>query len=344
MIVRIWSGASPLLLLPLSWLYGLVTSVKRFIYRCGWRKVWGFPLPVVVVGNLTSGGNGKTPVVLWLVEQLQQRGWRVGVVSRGYCGRSEHYPLVISASTCSDQCGDEPLLIWQRTGAPVAVAPRRTEAVAALLQAHSLDVVVTDDGLQHYALARDIEWVVIDGEHRFGNGWWLPAGPMRERASRLKTVQGIIVNGGNALPGEVPMRLQASAPVNLHNGKHCALANLTPLVAMAGIGYPSRFFATVRNGGVIPVREVAFADHQVYRQQMLDALTPHHEQLLMTEKDAVKCRVFARDNWWYLPVDALFSTNAAETLLTPIEDAIRCKRHQEVQFDDVANDQNKVNS
>lgn len=326
MIARIWSSTSPLyLLLPFSWLYGLVTSANRFIYRCGWRKVQSFPLPVVVVGNLTSGGNGKTPVVLWLVTQLQQRGWRVGVVSRGYNGRSEHYPLVINALTRSDQCGDEPLLIWQRTGAPVAVAPRRTEAVVALLRAHTLDVIVTDDGLQHYALARDIEWVVIDGERRFGNGCWLPAGPMRERVSRLKTVQGIIINGGNARSGEVLMRLQASAPVNLQSGERCDLTNLTPVVAMAGIGHPSRFFATVRAGGVTPVREVAFADHQTYQPQMLDALTPHHEQLLMTEKDAVKCHMFARDNWWYLPVDALFPASAVEELLVPIEDAIRRK-------------------
>lgn len=334
MISRIWSGVSPLyLLLPFSWLYGLVTSVNRFIYRCGWRKVRHFPLPVVVVGNLTSGGNGKTPVVLWLVAQLQQRGWRVGVVSRGYSGCSEHYPLVINTSTHSDQCGDEPLLIWQRTGAPVAVAPRRTEAVVALLRAYALDVVVTDDGLQHYALARDIEWVVIDGERRFGNGWWLPAGPMRERASRLKTVQGIIVNGGTARSGEVPMRLQASAPVNLYSGERCALTHLNPVVAMAGIGHPSRFFATVRDGGVTPVREVAFADHQVYRQHMLDVLTPHHEQLLMTEKDAVKCRVFARNNWWYLPVDALFPASAVDALLAPIEDAIKRKKQPAAQPD-----------
>lgn len=325
MIARIWSGASPLylLLLPFSCLYGLITVLIRYSYRRGWRKVHRFPLPIVVVGNLTAGGNGKTPVVLWLVTQLQQRGWRVGVVSRGYGGRAAHYPLVLDATTTCEQCGDEPLLIWQRTGAPVAVAHRRAEAVAELLRAQPLDVVVTDDGLQHYALGRDIEWVVIDGERRFGNGWWLPAGPMRERAERLQKVQVVIVNGGDARLGEVPMRLDAGAAVNLLSGECRALTGLTPVVAMAGIGHPPRFFATVRAGGVTPVRVVAFGDHQAYRQQMLDALAAPDEQLLMTEKDAVKCRPFARANWWYLPVDARLPASAVPDLLTPVEQAIQ---------------------
>lgn len=143
-------------------------------------------MPVVVVGNLTAGGNGKTPVVIWLVEQLTKRGIRVGVVSRGYGGKAERYPLLLSAQTTTAQAGDEPVLIFQRTGAPVAVSPVRSEAVQALLNQTDVQIVITDDGLQHYALARDKEIVVIDGVRRFGNGWWLPAGLMRERASRLR--------------------------------------------------------------------------------------------------------------------------------------------------------------
>ncbi|MHC1937791.1 tetraacyldisaccharide 4'-kinase, partial [Klebsiella pneumoniae] len=175
MIARIWSGESPLwrLLLPLSWLYGLVSGVIRLSYRLGWQKAWRAPVPVVVVGNLTAGGNGKTPVVIWLVEQLQQRGIRVGVVSRGYGGKAERYPLVLDDRTSTALAGDEPVLIHQRTGAPVAVAPLRSDAVKALLSAHDLQMIVTDDGLQHYKLARDREIVVIDGVRRFGNGWWL---------------------------------------------------------------------------------------------------------------------------------------------------------------------------
>ncbi len=190
MIARIWSGESPLwrLLLPLSWLYGLVSGAIRLSYKLGFKRAWRAPVPVVVVGNLTAGGNGKTPVVIWLVEKLQQRGVRVGVVSRGYGGKAAAYPLLLTPETTTAEAGDEPVLIYQRTGAPVAVAPERAAAVKAILAAHNVQIIITDDGLQHYRLARDIEIVVIDGVRRFGNGWWLPAGPMRERASRLKTV------------------------------------------------------------------------------------------------------------------------------------------------------------
>ena len=324
MIERLWFGGSRWywLLLPFSWLYGLVSLCIRFSYRAGWRKAARFPLPVVVVGNLTAGGNGKTPVVLWLVAQLQQRGWRVGVVSRGYGGRSGHYPLLLDSATLPAQAGDEPVLIFQRTGAPVAVSPRRADAVAALLRRHSLDVVITDDGLQHYALARDIEWVVVDGRRRFGNGWWLPAGPMRERAGRLRSVDAVIVNGGQAQPGEIPMLLASSDAVNLLDGRRRAAGELPAVVAMAGIGHPPRFFATLRQLGVVPVREVAFADHQAYEPGQLAALTLPGQTLMMTEKDAVKCRGFARENWWYLPVDAVLPAADTERLLASVEQAI----------------------
>ena len=240
MIARIWSGESPLwrLLLPLSWLYGLVSAFIRLSYKLGWKKAWRAPVPVVVVGNLTAGGNGKTPVVVWLVEQLQQRGIRVGVVSRGYGGKADSYPLVLDDATSTAQAGDEPVLIHQRTGAPVAVSPLRSDAVKALLAAHDLQIIVTDDGLQHYKLARDVEIVVIDGVRRFGNGWWLPAGPMRERASRLQSVDAVIVNGGVARPGEIPMQLRPGMAVNLLTGERRDVATLDNVVAMAGIGHP----------------------------------------------------------------------------------------------------------
>ncbi|KLU19574.1 tetraacyldisaccharide 4'-kinase, partial [Proteus mirabilis] len=187
MIERIWSGKSWLyiLLLPFSWLYGVITLLRRFAYQKGWLASWKAPVPVVIVGNLTAGGNGKTPIVIWLVEQLIQQGFKPGVVSRGYGGKSDHYPLLLTSNTSPAMAGDEPVLIHHRTGAPVAVAPNRRDAVKALLAQHELDVIITDDGLQHYALQRDYEIVVIDGQRRFGNGWWLPAGPMRERAGRL---------------------------------------------------------------------------------------------------------------------------------------------------------------
>jgi len=325
MIERIWSGSSLvyLLLLPLSWLYGLVSGLIRLSYRCGLRKSWRAPVPVVIVGNLTAGGNGKTPMVIWLVEQLQQRGYRVGVVSRGYGGKSAVYPLVLDAQTTTRQAGDEPVLIYQRTGAPVAISPKRTEAVQALLEQGELDLIITDDGLQHYALQRDFELVVIDGVRRFGNGWWLPAGPMRERVSRLKTVDACVANGGVAQPGEIAMKLQAQDAVNIASGERRPAIELPHVVAMAGIGHPPRFFATLEKLGVGVEREVAFADHQEYNHWQLAALVGQGQTLLMTEKDAVKCRAFAQPDWWYLPVEAVLPTEQAEQLLQEIQKLIK---------------------
>jgi len=327
MIERIWSGKSPLylLLLPFSWLYGLITIVLRYSYEKGWKKSWRAPLPVVVVGNLTAGGNGKTPVVIWLVETLKQRGLRAGVVSRGYGGKAAQYPLILDAETTTAEAGDEPVLIFQRTGVPVAVSPVRSDAVKALMASHALDVIVTDDGLQHYALQRDIEVVVIDGIRRFGNGWWLPAGPMRERAARLRTVDAVITNGGTAMAGEISMTLEAGDAVNILTGERRDAATLQDVVAMAGIGHPPRFFATLRDLGVSTKAEVAFADHQDYQLTQLKPLATSGQILLMTEKDAVKCRSFAEPNWWYLPVDAKISSENARKLLCKIDQMIALK-------------------
>lgn len=325
MIARLWSGESPLwrLLLPLSWLYGLVSGAIRLMYRLGLKRAWRAPVPVVVVGNLTAGGNGKTPVVIWLVEQLQKRGIRPGVVSRGYGGKATHYPLVLTADTTTAEAGDEPVLISQRTGVPVAVSPVRSDAVQALLAGHAVDIIITDDGLQHYALARDKEIVVIDGVRRFGNGWWLPAGPMRERASRLQSVDAVIVNGGQAKPGEIPMHLQPGMAVNLLTGERKAVEQLPPLVAMAGIGHPPRFFATLEQCGARLEKRVPLADHQALVEGQVDALTLPGQSLIMTEKDAVKCRAFAKENWWYLPVDAELSGEQPEHLLKELIALVR---------------------
>ncbi|URO00666.1 tetraacyldisaccharide 4'-kinase [Leclercia adecarboxylata] len=317
MIARIWSGESRLwlLLLPLSWLYGLVSGLIRLSYKVGLKRAWRAPVPVVVVGNLTAGGNGKTPVVIWLVEQLSKRGIRAGVVSRGYGGKAERYPLLLTAQTTTAQAGDEPVLIFQRTGAPVAVSPVRSEAVQALLTHENIQIVITDDGLQHYALARDKEIVVIDGVRRFGNGWWLPAGPMRERASRLHSVDAVIVNGGSAQTGEIPMQLRPGLAVNLLTGERRDVAELINLVAMAGIGHPPRFFSTLEACGAKLQNTVPLADHQALSLEQVAAFTAPGQTLIMTEKDAVKCRAFARDNWWYLPVDAELQGEQPERLL-----------------------------
>ncbi|BDH46482.1 tetraacyldisaccharide 4'-kinase [Salmonella enterica subsp. enterica serovar Choleraesuis] len=325
MIARIWSGESPLwlLLLPFSWLYGLISGAIRLSYRLGLRRSYRAPVPVVVVGNLTAGGNGKTPVVIWLVEQLTRRGIKVGVVSRGYGGKAEHYPLLLNANTTTAEAGDEPVLIHQRTGAPVAVAPKRAEAVAAMLKAHAPEIIITDDGLQHYALARDCEIVVIDGVRRFGNGWWLPAGPMRERAGRLNSVDAVIVNGGKPQDGELAMRLAPGLAVNLLTGERRPVAELSEAVAMAGIGHPPRFFATLESCGVSLTKTIALGDHQAITAEAIAAFCPSGTTLLMTEKDAVKCRAFAQPNWWYLPVDAELSEPQAGLLIERLRALVR---------------------
>ncbi|CRL59399.1 tetraacyldisaccharide 4'-kinase [Proteus penneri] len=306
MIERIWSGKSWLyiLLLPFSWLYGVITLLRRFAYQKGWLASWKAPVPVVIVGNLTAGGNGKTPIVIWLVEQLIQQGFKPGVVSRGYGGKSDHYPLLLTSNTSPAMAGDEPVLIHHRTGVPVAVAPNRRDAVKALLTQHELDVIITDDGLQHYALQRDYEIVVIDGLRRFGNGWWLPAGPMRERAGRLKSVDAIIVNGGVSQGNEISMTLEGDIAVNLKTGEKKPVQQIKKAVAIAGIGHPPRFFNSLNEKGVELITTKAFSDHSDYSAQELQDVTPNLEPLIMTEKDAVKCQHFAQDNWWYLPVSA----------------------------------------
>ncbi|EMF0717903.1 tetraacyldisaccharide 4'-kinase [Citrobacter freundii] len=325
MIARIWSGESPLwrLLLPLSWLYGLVSGGIRLCYKLGLKRAWRAPVPVVVVGNLTAGGNGKTPVVIWLVEQLLQRGIRVGVVSRGYGGKAQAYPLLLTSDTTTAEAGDEPVLIFQRTGVPVAVSPVRADAVKAILARHDVQMIVTDDGLQHYPLARDVEIVVIDGERRFGNGWWLPAGPMRERAGRLKSVDAMIVNGGTPQPGEIPMHLEPGLAVNLRTGERRNVAQLPNIVAMAGIGHPPRFFATLEACGAHLQKRVALADHQSLTYSDVCALSGEGQTLVMTEKDAVKCRGFADDHWWYLPVDAHLSGEQPGQLLDKLTSLTR---------------------
>lgn len=321
MIERIWSGKSwcYILLLPFSWLYGVIATLRRIAYQKGWLSSWKSPVPVVVVGNLTAGGNGKTPVVIWLVERLIAQGFKPGVVSRGYGGKSDHYPLLLSANTTPAMAGDEPVLIYHRTGAPVAVAPVRRDAVKALLDNHSLDVIITDDGLQHYALQRDYEIVVIDGQRRFGNGWWLPAGPMRERAGRLDSVDAIIVNGGVSQDSEISMTLEGEIAINLKTGEKKPVAQLNKAVAMAGIGHPPRFFNSLSDKGIQLIATNAFSDHSDYSAQELQQLTPHNEPLIMTEKDAVKCHHFAQDNWWYLPVSASLNS---QTVLKQVTNLI----------------------
>lgn len=304
-----------------------MSACNRISYQLGWRKVYRFAVPIVIIGNLTVGGNGKTPMVVWLAGRLRCLGWKVGVISRGYNGKSNNFPIVLDNTSNSNECGDEPVLIWRRTGVLVAVAPKRADAVSALLRIQpSLDIIISDDGLQHYALFRDIEWVMINGTFRFGNGYWLPAGPMRERIGRLNQVHAVIVNGssdGMIRPGEILIQLYPSVIINILTGEHKPLNFFEKVVAMAGIGYPMQFFMTLRKNGIIPIKEISFSDHQRYSEQMLITLVNKEEVLLMTEKDAVKCLDFAHKNWWYVHVDVMINKPDEIALLDEIEKKIR---------------------
>jgi tetraacyldisaccharide 4'-kinase len=329
MIEKLWYGKNKSfwLLLPFSLLYGFIVFVRHLLYKVGILKSWQSPVPIIVIGNLSAGGNGKTPLAISLIEALQAKGLKVGLVSRGYGGKSDHYPLILDQNTSTEQAGDEPVLIYQRTHAPVAVAPKRVDAVKALLNQYQLDVILTDDGLQHYALARDIEIVVVDGKRLFGNGWWIPAGPMRERRGRLKSVDLIIINGDSSgeLIKQYPdktytMQLTPSHVVNLHTNEPCELSALHHICAIAGISHPKRFFDMLTNMKADLVHTESFADHQNFSLPLLKKVVASNQTLLMTEKDAVKCRKFALPNWWYLPIDAVIPESAIEKLYSLFEE------------------------
>lgn len=296
-----------LILLPVSGLFALLSGLRRMLYQAGVLRRVRMTVPVVVVGNIGVGGTGKTPVVLWLVERLREAGFRPGVVSRGYGGTAVG-PLAVDENDDPARVGDEPVLLAARAGCPIVVGRDRVAAARALLATHpECDVLVSDDGLQHYRLARDVEIVVVDGQRRFGNGFLLPAGPLRERLGRLARADAILFNGG-ALPGrwerEYAMTLIGTEFRNVADPARCATAEDfrgKGLHAVAGIGNPQRFFDYLRHLG-LNVQAHPFPDHYAYRAE--DLRFADADAILMTEKDAVKCRRFATDRFWSLGVDA----------------------------------------
>ncbi|OIN08982.1 tetraacyldisaccharide 4'-kinase [Oceanisphaera psychrotolerans] len=302
-------------LAPLSGLFALISAARRRLFRHGIKARYRAPVPVIVVGNLTVGGNGKTPLVVWLVAWLRRQGYTPGVISRGYGGKAERYPLLLNADTRPEQAGDEPVLIYRRTGCPVVVGPKRCEA-AALLAAQGVDIIISDDGLQHYALDRDIELVVVDGKRRFGNGHLLPVGPLREGLWRLKQVDAIINNGGPTDTGEYLMTLEPGAlqPVS---GQQAAPEPGSSVHALAGIGHPPRFFATLEQLGFVLEQRLALADHQAVSPDRLASL--RQAPLLITEKDAVKWPGGHEDTW-FLPVDARLPAAFEQLLSTRLKE------------------------
>ncbi|MDO4626560.1 MAG: tetraacyldisaccharide 4'-kinase [Pasteurellaceae bacterium] len=310
------------LLLPFSALFWGITYIRRYLYQTHKLRSYRASVPVVIVGNLSVGGNGKTPVTIWLVQQLQARGLRVGVISRGYGSKSKVFPLLVDAQSNPIYAGDEPVLIAQRTGTAVAISPNRQQAIEMLLQNQVCDVIISDDGLQHYKLQRDIEIVVVDAERGLGNGLLLPAGPLRELPSRLNEVDLVISNGGVNQYSQAEMRLVPSVAINLLTGEKQPLVEFTHANAIAGIGNPPRFFAMLRSLNIQLNQTFAFADHQDFSMELLRSLSSDLP-CLMTEKDAVKCMSFAQANWWYIPVEAEITATSAFTLLDNISEKIK---------------------
>lgn len=282
------------------------------------------------MGNIGVGGNGKTPVVVFLAERLKAEGVKVGVMSRGYGGKAPHYPYELSEGSTADEAGDEPILIYQRCNVPVVVGADRV-AVANKLVALGCQIIISDDGLQHYRLKRDYEIIVIDGNRVFGNGLLIPAGPLRETTQRLNHVNQLIINGElktqlDSITATNNMQLQAKYVVNLKTKEKMQInefiADNDDVSAVAGIGDPTRFFNTLEGLGFNVKKSQGFVDHQQYNEAMFNAIDNGSSALIMTEKDAVKCGVFAKSHWWYLPVEATFSSENEQNILTEIRQLI----------------------
>lgn len=318
---QLWArtGVLTVLLLPFALLFSVVSGLRRLAYRRGWLASFSVGVPVIIVGNITAGGSGKTPLVIWLVNWLRARGYRPGVVSRGY-GGTAHGCIEVRPDSPPEVAGDEPLLIRIKTDSPVVVGRDRVAAARTLLARHpGVDLIVSDDGLQHYRLHRDVELAVVDTATGLGNGWPLPAGPLREPAGRMGRVDAVVqVVRGPAQPRRYPgvanwradyragraYRLQAPQ-------ENMALPELPPhpWLAATGIGRPQGFFDMLEAQGVRFAPRI-FADHHAFRPQDL----PAAGAVLMTEKDAVKCQEFAGPQWWAVELEVAPETGFADWL------------------------------
>lgn len=307
-LLNAWYHGHPALTLlrPLEALYRRVVMRKRARFLSGASPSYRAPVPVIVVGNITVGGTGKTPMILWLIDYCRKQGLKVGVVSRGYGAKPPQFPWYVTADQSADHAGDEPLLIVQRTGVPLMIDPDRSRAVQALLASEALDLILCDDGMQHYRLARDLELVLIDAARDLGNRRCLPAGPLREPVERLQEVDAVLRNGaGIDSSAGFAFHLEPTAFINLRSGEQRGLDGFSEyehVHAVAGIGNPWRFFKTLVALKLSPKLH-PFADHAQYTRERLTFMPS--QPLIMTEKDAVKCRAFAADDWWYLAVDAV---------------------------------------
>ncbi len=320
-----WYRLTPwhVLLLPFSVVFGILASLRRFLYILHLLPVVKLPVPVIVIGNITAGGTGKTPLVIWLSNFLQEQGFKPGIVSRGY-GGSNQGSLAVNPQSNPAVVGDEPVLLARRCRCPVWVGRKRPAVAKALLAAHpDCNVVLSDDGLQHYRLHRDVEIVIVDGERKFGNGLPLPAGPLRELTGRLLSVDAVVVHDGEPAAsftaGSFTMRLAGETFYNLLNPDFKAIAadlRGKKTYAVAGIGNPQRFFRQLQKLGLTAVAR-PFPDHHPYQPE--DLYAPDAEAIIMTEKDAVKCGSFADEKYWVLAVDAQVPRELGLLILKKLE-------------------------
>lgn len=306
-----WYRGHPLfwVLWPLSLLFSLVSWLRRVAFKWGLKSVTRVDAEVIVVGNISVGGNGKTPTVIALATHYQRAGRKVGILSRGYGGSTREFPRQVLAGDDPATVGDEPLLMATRTGLPVVIDPKRGRGAHYLVRELRCDLIICDDGLQHYALARDAEVVVMD-ERRWGSGHLLPMGPLREGRWRLNRVDAVIHNTSSASPVTAPgvdvlqvnMSLQAGKAINIkHPQQQVSLSHWPagPVTAMAGIGNPQRFFDQLAVMGLATSEQISFNDHHAFSLQDIP-----EGRVIMTEKDAVKVTALAHDDCWFLPVTA----------------------------------------
>jgi len=326
---RVWYGGarSGLVLVPLSWLFGFVVATRRLLYRVGVLRAHRANVPVVVVGNLTVGGTGKTPLTVWLAARLRERGMRPGIVLRGY-GRVSSRSQLVQADSSAESVGDEALVLSRRCQCPVAVGADRVAAARLLTD---VDVIIADDGLQHLRLARDVEIGVVDSMRGFGNGRLLPAGPLRESRARLHSVDAVVVNGSRAgeehvfpNPNRFGMMLEPRAAVSLQDGQSRPLREfaLRPVHAVAAIGNPARFFALLRSYDLEPI-EHGLPDHAPIARRDVDF--GDGLDVLMTEKDAVKCKAAPGLRLWYVPVDAAVNPDQGNALVDLVLERVRAQ-------------------
>ncbi|MBA3564585.1 MAG: tetraacyldisaccharide 4'-kinase [Gammaproteobacteria bacterium] len=330
-LLRVWYGARPerWLLWPLSLLYRLIVAARRRAYASGVLRMHYPASPVVVVGNITAGGTGKTPLVIWLASRLAAEGRRPGIVTRGYGAHARAWPRLVSADCDPIEVGDESVLLARRCACPVAAGPDRV-AAARLLETGKVDVILADDGLQHYRLGRQFEIAVIDASRGFGNGFCLPAGPLREPATRLADVDAVVENvarGETASGDRIAMHVVAHVAVALVSGERRPLESFrgAPVHGVAGIGNPQRFFHQLAGFG-LQVIEHPLPDHAELSDA--DIWFPDGGAVLMTEKDAVKCAGFASAHHWYVPVEARLSDADATGLMSRLHRSISDKSHE----------------